>query len=47
MGTEVFHNLKEVLKSKGFSTNVGDEGGVCRLTLAANAEAVEYCATSH
>jgi len=27
MGTEVFHNLKEELKSKGFSTNVGDEGG--------------------
>ncbi len=27
MGTEVFHALKGVLKSKGFSTNVGDEGG--------------------
>ena len=27
MGTEVFHNLKKVLKSKGYSTNVGDEGG--------------------
>ncbi|MBL4704966.1 MAG: phosphopyruvate hydratase, partial [Flavobacteriales bacterium] len=27
MGTEVFHTLKEVLKSKGMSTNVGDEGG--------------------
>ena len=27
MGTEVFHNLKNVLKSKGYSTAVGDEGG--------------------
>ncbi len=27
MGTEVFHHLKAVLKSKGMSTNVGDEGG--------------------
>lgn len=27
MGTEIFHHLKAVLKSRGFSTNVGDEGG--------------------
>ncbi len=27
MGTEVFHSLKSVLKSKGLSTAVGDEGG--------------------
>jgi enolase len=27
MGTEIFHHLKAVLKSTGFSTNVGDEGG--------------------
>ncbi len=27
MGTEVFHHLKAVLKSRNFSTNVGDEGG--------------------
>ncbi len=27
MGVEVFHELKKVLKSKGLSTNVGDEGG--------------------
>ncbi len=26
-GVEVFHTLKKVLKDKGFSTNVGDEGG--------------------
>lgn len=27
MGVEVFHHLKSVLKSKGYATNVGDEGG--------------------
>ncbi|MFM2375924.1 MAG: hypothetical protein RLZZ165_1021 [Bacteroidota bacterium] len=27
MGTEVFHTLRKVLKAKGMSTNVGDEGG--------------------
>ncbi len=27
MATEVFHNLKSILKSKGLSTSVGDEGG--------------------
>ena len=27
MGTEVFHHLKALLKAKGFSTAVGDEGG--------------------
>jgi enolase len=27
MGVEVFHHLKRVLKGKGYSTNVGDEGG--------------------
>ena len=27
MGSEVFHNLKKILKSAGMSTNVGDEGG--------------------
>ena len=40
MGTEVFHNLKEVLKSKRFSTNVGDEGGFAP-NLGSNVEAVE------
>ena len=40
MGTEVFHNLKEVLKSKGFSTNVGDEGGFAP-NLGSNVEAIE------
>ena len=27
MGAETFHSLKKVLKAKGMSTNVGDEGG--------------------
>ncbi|KAA3647574.1 MAG: phosphopyruvate hydratase [Bacteroidetes bacterium] len=41
MGTEIFHHLKNVLKSKGFSTNVGDEGGFAP-NLGSNEEAVEY-----
>ena len=28
MGSEIFHSLKKVLKSRGLSTSVGDEGGV-------------------
>ena len=39
MGAEVFHNLKSVLKSKGLSTNVGDEGGFAP-NLGSNDEAV-------
>lgn len=40
MGVEVFHHLKNVLKSKGMSTNVGDEGGFAP-NLGSNDEAVE------
>lgn len=40
MGAEVFHNLKSVLKSKGHSTNVGDEGGFAP-NLGSNEEAIE------
>ena len=40
MGAEVFHNLKKVLKGKGYSTNVGDEGGFAP-NLKSNEEAVE------
>jgi len=40
MGTEVFHHLKAVLKSKGQSTNVGDEGGFAP-NLSSNEEAIE------
>ncbi len=40
MGVEVFHNLKKVLKSKGYSTNVGDEGGFAP-NIKSNDEAIE------
>ena len=40
IGTEVFHNLKSVLSSKGMSTNVGDEGGFAP-NLGSNDEAIE------
>ena len=39
MGAEVFHNLKDVLKKQGYSTNVGDEGGFAP-NLKSNEEAV-------
>jgi enolase len=40
MGVEVFHTLKEILKKKGYSTGVGDEGGFAP-NLKSNQEAVE------
>ncbi len=40
MGTEVYHSLKAVLKSQGFNTNVGDEGGFAP-SLSSNSQAVE------
>jgi len=40
MGAEVFHTLKSVLKKKGYSTGVGDEGGFAP-NLKSNDEAVE------
>jgi len=40
MGIEVFHSLKSVLKGKGYSTGVGDEGGFAP-DLKSNDEAVE------
>jgi enolase len=39
MGTEVFHHLKSVLKKKGMSTNVGDEGGFAP-SMKSNEEAI-------
>jgi enolase len=45
MGTEVFHNLKKVLKSKGYSTNVGDEGGFAP-NIGSNEEAIEIVLTA-
>jgi len=40
MGVEIFHHLKNVLKSKGYSTNVGDEGGFAP-NIGSNKEAIE------
>ncbi len=40
IGTEVYHRLKEVLKDKGLTTNVGDEGGFAP-SLSSNQQAIE------
>jgi enolase len=45
MGTEIFHHLKKVLKSKNYSTNVGDEGGFAP-NLSSNEEAIETILTA-
>ncbi len=45
MGTEVFHHLKKVLSSKGYSTNVGDEGGFAP-NIKSNEEAIETVLTA-
>lgn len=45
IGTEIFHNLKKVLKSKGYSTNVGDEGGFAP-NIGSNEEAIEIILSS-
>ncbi len=39
-GAEIFHNLKSVLKSRGYATSVGDEGGFAP-DLTSNEEAIE------
>jgi len=39
-GSEIFHTLKSVLKAKGYSTNVGDEGGFAP-EIKSNEEAIE------
>ena len=45
MGSETYQALKAVLKSKGFSTGVGDEGGFAP-KLGANSEAIELILTA-
>ncbi|NRA49754.1 MAG: phosphopyruvate hydratase [Phaeodactylibacter sp.] len=45
MGVEVFHHLKSVLKDKGYSTNVGDEGGFAP-NIKSNQEAIETVLTA-
>lgn len=41
MAAEVFHNLKSVLKAKGYNTNVGDEGGFAPSCKDGNEEPLE------
>ncbi len=45
MGSEIFHNLKKVLSSKGYNTAVGDEGGFAP-NLKSNEEALEVILTA-
>ncbi|MCB0693989.1 MAG: phosphopyruvate hydratase, partial [Saprospiraceae bacterium] len=45
MGVETFHHLKSVLKSKGYTTNVGDEGGFAP-GVKSNEEAIEMVLTA-
>ncbi|RLQ85112.1 phosphopyruvate hydratase [Planomicrobium sp. Y74] len=45
MGAEIFHNLKTVLKDKGYNTSVGDEGGFAP-NLGSNEEALETIMTA-
>ncbi len=40
MGTETYHALKSVLKAKGLSTSIGDEGGFAP-SLASNEQALD------
>ena len=44
-GVEIFHALKKVLKKKGYSTNVGDEGGFAP-DIQSNEEAIETVLTA-
>ena len=44
-GVEIFHALKTVLKKKGFSTNVGDEGGFAP-NIQSNEEAIDMVMTA-
>ena len=45
MGVEIFHHLAKVLKTKGMSTNVGDEGGFAP-NLGSNDEGIEVILTA-
>lgn len=45
MGVSIFHHLKSVLKDKGYSTNVGDEGGFAP-NIKSNEEAIETVLTA-
>ena len=41
MGAEIFHHLRQILKKKGYSTSVGDEGGYAP-RLDSNEEAIQW-----
>ena len=41
MGAEIFHHLRQILKKKGYSTSVGDEGGYAP-RLTSNEEALKW-----
>ena len=41
MGAEIFHHLRQILKKKGYSTSVGDEGGYAP-RLGSNEEAIQW-----
>ena len=41
MGAETFHNLRKVLKARGYNTNVGDEGGFAPSCTKGNEEPLE------
>ncbi len=45
MGVEIFHHLKKVLQSKGYATNVGDEGGFAP-GIKNNEEAIQMVMTA-
>jgi enolase len=45
MGVQIFHNLKKVLKNKGYATNVGDEGGFAP-GIKNNEEAIQMVMTA-
>lgn len=45
VGAEIFHSLKAVLKEKGYSTSVGDEGGFAP-NLSSNEEALQTIVTA-
>ncbi|MCO6485130.1 MAG: phosphopyruvate hydratase [Saprospiraceae bacterium] len=45
MGVETFHHLKKVLKARGYTTNVGDEGGFAP-GISSNEEAIEMVLTA-
>lgn len=44
MGSEVFHSLAKVLKSRGYATTVGDEGGYAPIVTDGNREPLEMIA---